>query len=180
LYEAKLGPDHPDTLVERKNLASSYDRAGQFAKSEPLYRATLEQMRKRYGNEDEKTTDQIALLGTNLLRQHKYADAEPLLRDCLRIREAKQPDKWTTFNARSLLGGALLGQKKYTDAEPLLLQGYQGLKQHQETIPRQYKGRLNEAIERLVQLYEATGRKPEADKWRKQQELTRKDSAKLD
>ena len=40
----------------------------------------------------------------------------------------RQPDAWTTFNAKSLLGEALAGQTKYADAEPLLLAGYEGLK----------------------------------------------------
>jgi serine/threonine protein kinase len=159
-------------------LAETYNRAGQFAKSEPLYRASLEQTRKRFGAEDAKTADQIALLGLNLLRQHKYADAEPILRDCLKIREAKQPDVWTTFNVQSLLGEALLGQKKYTDAEPLLLSGYQGMKQREKNIPTQSQVRVTEAIERLVQLYEATGKKDEADKWRKELEEVKKTSAK--
>ena len=36
------------------------------------------------------------------------AEAEPLLRECLAIRERTQADAWTTFNTKSLLGGALL------------------------------------------------------------------------
>jgi len=81
-------------------------------------------------------------------------------------REVKQPDDWATFNTQSLLGGALLGQKKYADAEPLLLSGYRGMKQRQEKIPAQGKIRLTEALQCLVQLYEATGKKDEAEKWR--------------
>jgi hypothetical protein len=64
------------------------------------------------------------------------------------------------------LGGALLGQQKYAEAEPLLLQGYEGMKQREATIPTQGKQRLPEAAERLVALYEATGRADEARAWR--------------
>ena len=78
----------------------------------------------------------------------------PLLRECLRIREQKEPDDWRTFNAKSMLGASLLGQEKYAEAEPLLLSGYEGMKQREEMIPPQGKARLTEAIERLVQLYE--------------------------
>jgi hypothetical protein len=60
-----------------------------------------------------------------------------------------------------MLGGALLGQKKYAEAEPLLLAGYQGMKQRQQSIPPQGKIRLPEAALRLVQLYEALGKKDE-------------------
>ncbi len=59
---------------------------------------------------------------------------------------------------------------------PLLLTGYEGLKQREKTIPPQGKVRLTEAVERLVQLYEATGRQDKAAKWRKEWEA-RKPSA---
>ena len=77
-----------------------------------------------------------------------------------------------------MLGGALLGQKKYADAEPLLLAGYEGMKQREKTIPPQDKDlRLREALERLVQLYEATDKKDEAAKWRKELDTQKKTSA---
>lgn len=72
------------------------------------------------------------------------------------------------FHTRSLLGGTLLAQAKPAEAEPLLLQGYEGLKQRAATIPGANQARLTEALERLVQLAEATGRPAEAVKWRKE------------
>jgi hypothetical protein len=107
------------------------------------------------------------MLGLNLLQQKKWADAESILRECLSIRAKKQPDDWTTFNMQSRLGEALLGQKKYAEAEPLPLVGYEGMKQREKTFPEQGKVRISEAIERLVQLYEAN-KKDEAARWRKE------------
>ena len=69
---------------------------------------------------------------------------------------------------KSLLSAVLLGEKKYADAEPLLLAGYSGMKQREKTIPPQGKDRLPEAGEHLLQLYEATDKKDEAAKWRKE------------
>jgi eukaryotic-like serine/threonine-protein kinase len=105
--------------------------------------------------------------GRLTLRLKVYADAEPFLRECLAISEKTETDRWTTFHTNSMLGGAPLGQKKYTEAEPLLLEGYEGMKEREKTIPPPRKIRLAEAIDRLVQLYEATGTKDEAAKWRK-------------
>ena len=68
----------------------------------------------------------LAQIGLSLLQQKKWTEAEPLLRECLAIREKTQPDVWSTFNTQSLLGGALLGQKKYAEAEPLLADGLRG------------------------------------------------------
>jgi TolA-binding protein len=109
----------------------------------------------------------------NLLTQKKYAEAEPALRAGLAVRAKQAPDHWATFNARSLLGAALLGQQKYADAEPLLLAGYEGMKQREAKVPPQGKVRLTESLERLVQLYEATGQKDKAAEWRKKLEVTR-------
>ncbi|HRY10866.1 MAG TPA: tetratricopeptide repeat-containing protein, partial [Candidatus Nanopelagicales bacterium] len=36
-----LGPDHPDTLASRNNLAGAYESAGDLARAIPLYQQTL-------------------------------------------------------------------------------------------------------------------------------------------
>src|SRR5271157_1117852 len=71
----------------------------------------------------------------SLLAQKKWTESEPLLRECLAVREKKETDDWRTFNTKSMLGGALLGQKKYAEAEPLLLAGYEGIKKQEKTMP---------------------------------------------
>jgi hypothetical protein len=128
----------------------------------------LPEARKALPKESPQLAGLLAQIGGGLLEQKKWTEAEPLLRECLAIREQTQPDVWSTFNTKSLLGGALLGQKNHADAEPLLLSGYEGMKQREKTIPEQGKIRLPEAVERLVQLYEATGKTDEAAKWRKE------------
>ena len=110
----------------------------------------------------------MSQIGSSLLAAKAYVQAEPLLRESLAIRERVAPDEWWTFSVMSWLGGALLGQKKYIDAEPLLVAGYEGMKQREKTIPPPLKPRLTEAVERLVQLYEATARPDEAAKWRQE------------
>src|SRR5205085_11545924 len=92
-------------------------------------------------------------------------EAEKMLREALGIREEVQPDAWSTFNTKAMLGASLLGQNKYKDAEPLLKEGYEGMKQREKKIPPQGKVRLVEAAEGLVQLYEVTGRKQDAQNW---------------
>jgi hypothetical protein len=44
------------------------------------------------------------------------------------------------------------------------------MKQREAKIPAMGKVRLTEALERLVQLYDATGQKDKADEWRKKLE----------
>jgi hypothetical protein len=134
----------------------------------------VEAQRKVAGPEAPATTGALAALGLNLLNQEKWGDAEPILRECLEIRQKKAPDDWRTPNTRSMLGAALLGQKKYADAEPLLKEGYEGLQKHVAEIPPQGKVRLTEALERLVRLYVATDRKDEAAALRQKLEEAKK------
>ena len=106
----------------------------------------------KFGPEHPETLGSMEGLGALRLEKKSFTDAEPLLRECLAIREKKEPDAWTVFYTRSLLGGALLGQKKYADAEPLLLKSYQGMKQREKSIPAQGNMRIPEALDRLIEL----------------------------
>jgi hypothetical protein len=96
----------------------------------------------------------------------KWSEAEPILRECLAIREKAQPDHWSTFNAQSMLGGALLGQKKYAEAEPLLVKGYEGMKARERDVLQQGVTRIPEALDRLIELYVTTNKPEEVKKWR--------------
>jgi hypothetical protein len=165
------GPAQARFVWIRQTLALVYDRAGQLAKSEPLYREFVEEAYRHVGADHRQTAPSLAMLGANLLDQKKYAAAERVLRQCLAIRVRTEPEAWTTFNARSLLGAALLGRQRYAQAEPLLLAGYEGMKQRSATAPEPWRSlRLSQALERLVRLYDAQSNKDEAAKWRKQLE----------
>jgi hypothetical protein len=99
--------------------------------------------------------------------------AEAVLRECLAIREKTQPDRWSTFDARSMLGGSLLGEGKYAEAEPLIVSGYEGMKAREAQLPTTTtRHRLARAAERIVRLYEAWGKPEEATEWRRKLGLT--------
>jgi eukaryotic-like serine/threonine-protein kinase len=166
---------YPKLRFVGPQLLNAYAKAGENAKLMTLVTEQLAEARKTLPKDSPQLAGLLASLGSSLLQAKAFVEAEPLLRECLAIREMKEPNAWTTFNTKSQLGGALLGQKKYADAEPLLLAGYEGMKQREKTIPPQGKIRITEAIERLVQLYEAMDKKGDAAKWRK--EL---DSAKIE
>jgi hypothetical protein len=126
-------------------------------------------------------------LGSNLLRQSKYADAEPVLRECLAVLPRTPPiawesAAWTESHTRSMLGAALLGQGQYAGAEPLLIQGYEGMREAARDLAHQHHSvstvePLTEALERLVHLYDAWGKPAEAARWRKELERRRPKAA---
>jgi serine/threonine protein kinase len=149
------------------DLGLTFEQVGRFGQAESLYREALETVRLRHAEGTSHFADLQASLAMNLLKQQRYAEAEPLLHECLKFREQNAANDYVTYYTKSLLGGSLLGQKKYAEAEPLLLAGYEGMKQREAGILPFRMFRLTEAIERLVQLYEATGKKDKAAEWRK-------------
>ena len=165
-YRKLQGPDGPLTLDLTLDLANLLNQSGRGADAEPLLRDALEPFRKQFGPDDFRMAGILAPLGLSLIQQGKWTEAEPILRECLVVREKLQPDEWTTFTTRSLLGGSLLGQKKYAEAEPLIVSGYEGMKAREAKIPPPGKPRLTDAAERVVQLYEAWGKKDKAAEWR--------------
>jgi serine/threonine protein kinase len=168
----QLGPNHPDTLLCMDNLARTCLAAKEPAKALPLFRSFLAGEKKRLGSDDPQLANIQAVVALDLLQAGQPAAAEPILRECLAIREKKLPNSWLRYGAMSALGSALLGQKKYQEAEPLLLKGYEGLKQRQAQLPASARPRLTEALQRLVQLYDTTGQKEQAARWRKELETT--------
>jgi serine/threonine protein kinase len=159
-----------DTLNFVNGLAGVHEETGQLEKAEPLYREALEMLRQRHQEASSVSAKFQSSLARNLLKQQKsegYAEAEALSRESLKFRERNEADDYTTFHTKSLLGASLLGQKKYAEAEPLLLAGYEGMRQREGKIPAVRKFRMTDAIEWLVQFYEATGKTGKADEWRK-------------
>ena len=169
---------HYRTQTFLRNLADCYDRLHQPENAEPLWRELATFWKEKAGSDSPEFAAELHPLGASLLRQQKYSEAESVLRECLAIRENTQPDEWTTYSTKSLLGGCLLAQKKFAKAEPLLLAGYEGLNQREAKLPQNAKNRrLLESLERLVQLYEATGDDDKAAEWRtKLEEQKQKDS----
>jgi hypothetical protein len=126
----------------------------------------LPEARKGLPEDSPQLAGLLAQIGQGLLGQKKWIEAEPVLRECLAIREKTRPDEWNTFNTRSALGGSLLGQKEYDQAEPLIVSGYEGMKAREARIPPPGKPLLTDAAERVIKLYEAWGKKDKAAEWR--------------
>jgi tetratricopeptide (TPR) repeat protein len=150
------------------SLCQCLEQLGRIKEAEGLARQWLATAKASADADPINYARALAALGWNLVQQKQYIDAEPILRECLGLREKNLPEAWQTFNTRWMLGGALLGQKKLAEAEPLLVKGYEGMRQREATIPPKSKIYVNKALERLVEFYDAVGKKNEADKLRKE------------
>jgi tetratricopeptide (TPR) repeat protein len=164
----RAGTKHPQLRWVVSPLFEAHARAGNTTEAAKLIDEALADARKELPRNSPQLAGMLAQFGLTRLELKEFAVAEPLLRECLAIREKSQPDAWTTFNTQSTLGGALLGQKKYAEAAPLLLKGYEGMKAREKTIPQVGGGelRIPEALDRLIELYTATDKPDEVKRWR--------------
>jgi tetratricopeptide (TPR) repeat protein len=163
-----LRSEHPKIANSLYSLACALQGEGKFAEAEATFREALAMREKMPGSENPDVAATLVDLVRTLLSEEKFAAAESLARQMLALYEKQAPDGWETFYGRSLLGGSLIGQKKYNDAEPLLLSGYRGMKEREERIPAGCKGTFKDALQSLVQFYNATGRPEEAARWKRE------------
>jgi hypothetical protein len=110
----------------------------------------------------------LSSLASVSFEQHKYAEAESLLRKRLTGQEKYGANTWRRYDNQSMLGASLAAQSRFAEAEPLLLAGYKGLLQSSAAIPWEDRATLERAGERVVQLYVEWGRPEKADEWRGQ------------
>jgi tetratricopeptide (TPR) repeat protein len=167
----RAGKKNPELRWVGTQLLDAYAQAKSTTEVRALVKELLDDARRTLPPESPALAGMLAQLGAVLLDNRSFADTEPLLRECLSIRERKQPDDWTTFNTQSLLGGALLGQNQVAAAEPLLLAGYEGMKKREKTMQPANRSRLANASGRLVDLYTATKRPDELKRWQAERAL---------
>ncbi len=177
----RKGKPHAQLAWVEDALITAYVKAGKATEARSLLHDSLAVARKRLPADSPQLAGLLATAGSQLLDLEQYAEAEPLLRECLALREKllekKQVQPWQVANVKSMLGDVLLAQRKHADAEPLLLAGYDGLKRDEKTIPSQGKANVTQALQRLVELYDATGKKDVAAKWRKELDAAKKADA---
>jgi tetratricopeptide (TPR) repeat protein len=82
-----------------------------------------------------------------------WAEAEPLLREVLAVREAKMPGAWQLEFTRSQLGVVQLGLGRFADAEALLVAGAEGMRARQEAMPEGVRHRVREVVQRVADFY---------------------------
>ena len=115
---ATLGPDHPDTLTNRNNLAAAYQDAGRKDEAIALLREVVPSAAKIFGPGHPNTIRCTNRLGGLYEQAGRWADGEALYQSSLPSFEAKAPDHWGTFQARSLRRTASRALRSTTRPSP--------------------------------------------------------------
>jgi serine/threonine protein kinase len=163
-WQRKFYPaGHPDLARGLYQLGVCLVDKGEGKQAALLLQEALQIQRKALPEGHCYIGGSLAALGWALTMDGRAKEAEPLLGECLQIRRRTLPKgHWLTANAESLLGGCLTARKRYQEAEQLLLSGFAALKAAQGA-PRK---RIEQALDRIIALYEAWGKPEKAAEWR--------------
>jgi tetratricopeptide (TPR) repeat protein/tRNA A-37 threonylcarbamoyl transferase component Bud32 len=154
-----LGPDHPDTLTSRNNLALAYLDAGRTAEAITLLEANLKQQESKLGPDHPLTLTSRDNLANAYLDAGRTAEAIMLLEPTLRLSESKLgPDHPDTLASRNNLALAYQAAGRTAEAimllEPTLTQKESRLgPDHPDTLTSRND---------LARAYQAAGRTAEA------------------
>ena len=166
LEEATSATDkNPELHLYLEPLIDAYGAAGN-PKVKQAVGKLLPWAKPQLQTQPVRWSGMLAKCSAALLQADAAAEAAPLLEECLEIRKKIAPTFWLTYNTMSMLGAAYLGKKQFDQAEPLLMEGYEGLKEHQGDIPLPARIRLVEAVQRLIDLHSALDREDEVAKWK--------------
>jgi len=153
----------PDAL---HGFALAVEMQRQPARAEKRRREAVDIEREKKSTVELATA--LANLGRNLLMQQRWADAEPVIREALVLRqESIKPDDasaWQITATMGMLGEALLGRALtessaalYAEAEPFVVKAAESLP-GDANMPKAKGGmpdRKRDALDRAVRLYEA-------------------------
>ncbi len=159
VYRQTYGDAHPNVAEALADVASTETDA-QVA--EGLFRESVDVLWNCGPAARSSLAGPLGMLAKVLIEQERYDAAEPIMRECLALREEFARHRWVYAIGLTHLGVILARQAKFAEAEPLLLSGYEEMQKHRDAPPRSSA----EPAEELVRLYEAWGRPQDADRYR--------------
>ncbi|RYP86564.1 hypothetical protein DL769_000736 [Monosporascus sp. CRB-8-3] len=112
-----LGKEHPRTLANMGDLASTYSARGRFKEAEKLELETVELKKKVLGEVHTETLASMTNLAATLEDQGRFVEAEKLLTGVVHtVREIFGPGHPRTVFSMGHLASALLGQGRTEEA----------------------------------------------------------------
>lgn len=168
------GPDDPTTLVAMNNYGYALSLCRRLAEAETMLLDAIEREVRVFGEGHTVLLRSRVNLGSVYVQQKQPDRALDLLRGCVKELEERDPGGLDLAKTRSLLGRALAEKGEFEEAASLLQAAVEGLRDLAAATPDWDLPRLPEALQWLVELYEAAGDPEEALKWRRELEAISK------
>jgi len=167
------GTTNADSVQMLLNLGFYCAEQEKLTEAEQFHREALTHAITTYGTNNPSLGSPLLLLARLLCNTGRPADAVEYARRAFELLGENPPDKWGTYNTKAVMGRCLLGMSDYAGAEPLLRVGCEGMERHVGSVPVHTRIFLQEAIQALTKLYEATNEPGQAATWRKKLEVLR-------
>jgi tetratricopeptide (TPR) repeat protein len=152
------GPEHPETAEALSNLGLVFEKIGDDAKAEPLYKEALRILEKT--PEHPRTARSLNKLGSLYRGVHEYAKAEPLFQEALRVRQkVLGPEHPGTAQSLNNLGELYEAMDEYAKAEPPL---QEALRVRQKVLGRE-NPLMAQSLNNLARLYRTMGEYAKAE-----------------
>jgi hypothetical protein len=84
LRKARLGPDHPSTLLSMYNLSVTYHALGRYTEALKLREETLARRKAKLGPDHPDTLRSMWVVAESLAKVGRGAEAVPIIDDCFR------------------------------------------------------------------------------------------------
>ncbi len=162
-----FGDAHHTVAATCNSLGALLRERGEYDAAEQLLRQSLEIYGEVLPAGHPSTAGSMMELGVLLTLTGRPRDAEPLLRQAWEIRRRHYGNHWLTANAASALGACLTALREYEEAETLLTEGFtvlQSARGEDDRLTRR-------ALRRIIDLYDAWGKRESAAEWRTKLEL---------
>ncbi|OLC49337.1 MAG: hypothetical protein AUH43_07680 [Acidobacteria bacterium 13_1_40CM_65_14] len=158
-----FGNEHLEVSTTLNNLALLLRDSGRLDEAERSFREALTLDHKILGDDHPVVGILVNNLANLLQRKGDLAGAEALYREALALSRKNFGDThWEAATIESLLGGCLTAAQRYAEAEPLVLESYPIIKSNfGDAHPRSAV-----ALKRIIDLYEAWGKREKAAHFR--------------
>src|SRR5262249_17322691 len=156
------GPEHPDTLISKSNLAALLAAQKKFSEAEPLMKDSLASMRRVLGDDHPTTLTNLRHLVGLFNDQQRYAEAEAPAAELFRRAPQSQASPAEQAVYMSAYGPCLVDLGRYSEAESPLLEARRRL--HDAKLDR--SDAMRSVLRGLAKVCDETGRSAESERWR--------------
>jgi tetratricopeptide (TPR) repeat protein len=159
-------PLEPEYVAVYERLRLAVSRVGHHDRAAELAAGVVERLRARPGTPREVLNEEVFALASHRLWGRRREEAEPLLREAVAMQAEIDAESWGMTKRNFFLGTDLLGLKKYDEAEAILKECHEQAVERIDGAPRWETHFPGAIAGRLAELYAATGRAEEAERWR--------------
>jgi len=168
IQRKRLGGKHPDVIRTLDWLAYILEQQRRLAEAEVLRREALELVQVHRGQDSREAFESLTSLVRNLASQQRSFEAEGLAYKSLTALEKLCSDQWGILPGENFGGELFPEWSNPAESEQRDVSGQGHSKQGENGVLAPTKISMREAMNCLIQLYDAIGRTAKGSEWRQE------------